>query len=419
MEANIRRFLPGNGSLMKLVISVISLILFVGVVIYAVYETTKATVTVMVDEEEVTVQTHASTVAELMMEQEWDVNEYDHIEPSLDTEIDGNMLVTWQPAKQVAITIDGQEQDVWTTADTIEELLHELDIAYTDHDNIEPAVTTEISEKLAVNYESAFQVELTSDGEQQEFWTTSTTVADFLERENVTLGELDRVEPALEERIDEATDIRVIRVEKVTDVVEETVAFGTVTKRDEDLENGKEKVVNDGEEGQVNKHYEVVLEDGEEISRELVKTETVKESQDRVVAVGTRPAAPSVSRSASPSPSTNTNNSSGGQSSGGSSEASSGRTMTVTATAYTASCSGCSGVTATGINLNNNRNMKVIAVDPSVIPLGSRVHVEGYGTAVAGDTGGAIKGNKIDVHVPTKEDARRWGRKSVKITILD
>ncbi|MFC0015294.1 MULTISPECIES: LysM peptidoglycan-binding and 3D domain-containing protein [Allobacillus] len=96
-----------------------------------------------------------------------------------------------------------------------------------------------------------------------------------------------------------------------------------------------------------------------------------------------------------------------------------GRTLTVEATAYTANCAGCSGVTATGIDLNNNPNMKVIAVDPNVIPLGSRVHVEGYGEAIAGDTGGAINGNIIDLHVPTKAEAYQWGRKTVEVTILD
>ncbi|WP_100332395.1 LysM peptidoglycan-binding domain-containing protein [Bacillus xiapuensis] len=96
-----------------------------------------------------------------------------------------------------------------------------------------------------------------------------------------------------------------------------------------------------------------------------------------------------------------------------------GKTMTVTATAYTAQCNGCSGVTATGINLNANRNAKVIAVDPNVIPLGSKVYVEGYGTAIAGDTGGAIKGNRIDLHVPTKSQANSWGVRTVNITILD
>ena len=90
----------------------------------------------------------------------------------------------------------------------------------------------------------------------------------------------------------------------------------------------------------------------------------------------------------------------------------------VEATAYTAYCSGCSGVTATGIDLRANPHLKVIAVDPKVIPLGSRVWVEGYGEAIAGDTGGAIKGNKIDVFFPSQQDALNWGRKTVTIKIL-
>ncbi|RHW33968.1 LysM peptidoglycan-binding domain-containing protein [Lysinibacillus yapensis] len=89
------------------------------------------------------------------------------------------------------------------------------------------------------------------------------------------------------------------------------------------------------------------------------------------------------------------------------------------ATAYTASCEGCSGVTATGINLKQNPNAKVISVDPSVIPLGSKVYVEGYGEAIAGDTGSAIKGNKIDVFIPSKQAAINYGVKQVKVTILN
>lgn len=97
----------------------------------------------------------------------------------------------------------------------------------------------------------------------------------------------------------------------------------------------------------------------------------------------------------------------------------SSKEITVEATAYTASCEGCSGITATGINLIDNPNQKVISVDPSVIPLGSKVYVEGYGEAIAGDTGGAIKGNKIDVFIPSKQDAINFGRKQLKVTILN
>src|SRR5699024_7207757 len=74
-----------------------------------------------------------------------------------------------------------------------------------------------------------------------------------------------------------------------------------------------------------------------------------------------------------------------------------GETISAEATAYTASCDGCSGTTATGVDLNENSDEKVIAVDPDVIPLGSKVHVEGYGTATAADTGGDINGDRVDL----------------------
>ncbi|MGD2199827.1 LysM peptidoglycan-binding domain-containing protein [Lysinibacillus fusiformis] len=91
----------------------------------------------------------------------------------------------------------------------------------------------------------------------------------------------------------------------------------------------------------------------------------------------------------------------------------------VEASAYTASCEGCSGITSTGMNLKTNPNAKVISVDPAVIPLGSKVYVEGYGEAIAGDTGGAIKGKRIDVFFPSQQDANNFGVKQLKVTILD
>lgn len=94
------------------------------------------------------------------------------------------------------------------------------------------------------------------------------------------------------------------------------------------------------------------------------------------------------------------------------------RTFTVTATAYTAQCDGCSGITYTGVNLLKDRQAKVIAVDPKVIPLGTKVYVEGYGYATAEDIGGAIKGNRIDIHLPTKKEAYAWGVREVSLTIL-
>ena len=95
------------------------------------------------------------------------------------------------------------------------------------------------------------------------------------------------------------------------------------------------------------------------------------------------------------------------------------RELTVEASAYTANCTGCSGITATGIDLRKNPDIKLIAVDPTVIKLGTKVWVEGYGEAIAGDKGTAIKGNKIDVYLKNREDALKWGRKQVKIKIYE
>lgn len=97
----------------------------------------------------------------------------------------------------------------------------------------------------------------------------------------------------------------------------------------------------------------------------------------------------------------------------------SGKTLTMRATAYTAYCEGCSGITANGTDIRSNPNLKVIAVDPRVIPLGTKVWVEGYGEAIAADTGGAIKGNKIDVFIPTEGQALQWGVKTVTVKILN
>ncbi|EJS10854.1 cell wall-binding protein EntC [Bacillus mycoides] len=104
---------------------------------------------------------------------------------------------------------------------------------------------------------------------------------------------------------------------------------------------------------------------------------------------------------------------------------SSSRELRVVATAYTADPlengykAGDQVKSAMGHNLTANPNMKLIAVDPSVIPLGSKVWVEGYGVAIAGDTGGAIKGNKIDVLMPDKGTSSNWGRKTVTVKILN
>jgi len=91
-----------------------------------------------------------------------------------------------------------------------------------------------------------------------------------------------------------------------------------------------------------------------------------------------------------------------------------GATLHMIATAYTAGCYGCSGITATGARAG----FGIIAVDPHIIPLGTKLFIPGYGRAVAGDTGGAIHGHRVDLGMSTIAQALRFGRRPITVYVL-
>lgn len=390
----------------KVYLSIVALFVLAVTCGFVGYETTKANVTLIHDGKKTEVNTHANTVRELLSEQNIKINQHDSVKPGLDAKVTDNMKIDYLQAKEINLTVNGKEKTIWTTAKTVEQFVQEQQLTLKEHDSIKPNLTADIKDQGKIQIESAFTVKLVVGGKAQQVWTTSTTVADLLKQQKVSLGEIDRVSPAKSDKITGKTQVEVIRVEKVTDVVEEETPFAVVNRKDSGLTKGKERVVQDGTKGKREKRFEVVMENGKEISRKLISEKTLSDSSDKIVAVGTKAKPqpkpqPVVSRSQSASSS------------------SGGREITVTSTAYTANCAGCSGITATGFNLKSNPNAKVIAVDPSVIPLGSKVYVEGYGYAIASDTGGAIKGNKIDVFFSSQSQAESWGRKSVKIRIIN
>ena len=370
---------------------------------YGANELTKQPVSISINGKKQSVRTHAKTVGELMKSLNIKTRKEDHISPAEDTKITSNMNVEYIAAKPVHLAMDGEEKQVWTTAGTVGKILKELNLELAEHDQIEPSVDKEIKKDMKLTLQRAFKVTVKDAGKNKDIWTTSTTVADFLKHHKISIKGDDEVKPALDETLTkDQANIHITRIKKVTDVVEENIPFDVKKKEDASLEKGTEKVVQDGKEGKLKKHYAVIKKNGKEVSRELIKEETAAESKAKIIAVGTkRKTVAQIS----------TNVSRGNEASG--------KEFYVTSTAYTASCSGCSGHTATGVNLKNNPGSKVIAVDPSFIPLGTKVHVEGYGYAVAADTGSAIKGRKIDVFFPSKSAAYRWGNKRVKIKVLN
>ncbi|RDW15294.1 hypothetical protein CWR48_19930 [Oceanobacillus arenosus] len=405
----ISKLLPA--SKLKLVISVIGILALVLFSWFILFEATKAEVVISDNGEKQTIDTHINTVGELLNEVGIVVSDHDVLSHDKNAAIENGMTINYESAKQITVTIDGNNLTYYTTADTVGDFLTEQDLSFTAHDIVSHKATESTADGLQIDVITAYQVAVHDGGKEQTVWTTGGSVADLLNTNEIKLNEHDRIVPNVEEMVNNKTTISIVRVDKMVDEVNENVSFTTEKQQDSTLFEGEERVITQGQDGVVVKKYEITTENGIEVSRELVNEEVKEASINRVIAVGTKK--PQANQGIVTLASTSSSGENLVQTSTG------GNTLTMTASAFTSKCDGCSGYTATGIDLSANPHMKVIAVDPNVIPLGSKVWIEGYGVAVAGDTGGAINGNRIDVHVPTKADAYSWGVKTVQVKILD
>lgn len=385
-------------------IGVLALVLFSG---YVVYETAKAEVVIVNNGEEQVVHTHKNTVEELFAEAGITVGAHDAISHEIDAPVENGMKIDYKTAMQVTVVIDGTAESFYTTEDTIQGFYKEQNLSFSEHDDVSHQQTEAIEDGLEINVTKAYDVAINDGGEKKVVSATGGTVEELLANHDIVLNDADKIKPGLDKTVKKDMEISIVRVTTETEEVTEAVAYSTEEKQDSSLPKGEEKIITQGQEGQIVKEYKITKENGKEVNRELVDEEVKKESVNHVVAVGTKEATQKSDSNLVTLSDKSSNEPSGG------------KTLTVTASAFTASCSGCSGVTSTGINLQANPNMKVIAVDPNVIPLGSKVWVEGYGVAVAGDTGGAIKGNRIDVHVPNKSAAYSWGVRTVQVKIIN
>lgn len=175
----------------------------------------------------------------------------------------------------------------------------------------------------------------------------------------------------------------------------EPIPHGTVVRPAKDMTAGASKTIQPGKDGERLVTYRVVWEGDEERSREEIESKIVRKPVPEIIAVGGRGKFPSR----------------GGYASGR-------RVLTMIATGYDpspASNGNSTGRAATGLKLGHG----VVAVDPSFIPLGTRLYIEGYGYAVAADVGSAIKGNRIDLGHDTRRGAMAVGRRLVRVHILD
>lgn len=186
---------------------------------------------------------------------------------------------------------------------------------------------------------------------------------------------------------------RVFYDDKVVDV-----PYKSVRKENAWMARGRTRLISRGKTGKSSVRYKITAIAGKEVKREIVREKTLKEAKPEIVAYGTGKAV-FASRAKDHSQAKFSGTSAG--------------SLIMTATGYYKYVTG-TGITATGRKATKG----VVAVDPRVIPLGTKLFVEGYGYAIAADKGSAIKGNRIDLCFDTYQEAKRYGRRKVTVQII-
>lgn len=303
--------------------------------------------------------------------------------------------------KTVTMEIDGKEETFVTYKGTVKDVLDTNGVEVNPKDKVQPALNSKVSEGDTISIKRAVSVELTVGDKQVKIDTAEDTIEEMLEVEEELKNQgiefnegLDEITPALNTKITSNLKINLVKVEVKKELAKEAIDFDVVVETDANLDSGLEEVRQDGASGEKEVTYEIVYKNGEEFSRAVKSSKVVAEPVNKVVAQGTRKTFASRD----------------------------GQLLNYKSVIYCESTAySGGGVTATGtVPVRDPNGISTIAVDPRVIPLGSLVYVEGYGRAVAADTGGAIKGNIIDVYVNSEAEAyNNWGRKyDVPVYIL-
>ncbi len=291
--------------------------------------------------------------------------------------------------KEVTIIENGHKvKEILTAKGTVGDLLKEENIYLNKGDVVKPSEEEPLQEGMVVNITRAFPVIIEVEGSEKTVVTRPSTVQEIIKMAGLKLGPQDRVFPELGTYVKEKSKIKITRVTTKKIVKRIPVNFREERRWDNTLEKGVKKVLREGEKGIREKVLLVTYEDGQEVSRKIISDVIVKKPVNRLVSLGNMQLASREGKGFRYS-----------------------RVLNVTASAYT--------YTGNRTYTNTVPRKGTIAVDPRVIPLGTRLYVEGYGYGRAEDVGSSIKNNRIDVFMESSQQALRWGIRRVKVYILE
>lgn len=292
--------------------------------------------------------------------------------------------------KKIDITVDGRTTTITTLQGKPETVLAQAGVVLAANDEYRLS-TPKLQNGTTIEVFRAVPVNITYQGKVETMVTGKPTVGELAASLGILKEDIKLI-PDEKTRIQSGMSIQAITIsEKVIErQIEEP--FPIVRQPDATMEKGAEEVAEEGQNGVKVQAVKLHFADGSQVSEEVVSENITVQPKPKIIKVGTRDTI-DTSRGAQRFR----------------------RAEWMEATAYLPTDGSAEGLTATGIAARRG----IVAVDPDVIPLGTRVYIPGYGLALAADTGGAIVGNKIDLCMESHSEAWRFGRRTVKVYILE
>ncbi len=327
------------------------------------------------------IRTRATTPGKILAEAGVRLGAYDRVSLEEVQDADGSPIlrIAVRRAVQVPLHEDGQETVLYTTASTVGEVLQEAGFTLYLADRVRPDLRSPLTAGMHIYLERSRPVTVRVDGRTVRTRTHRETVGEVLADLGIVLTGEDTSRPAPDSPLEEETTVEVVRVAESFIVRQEPIPFEVVWQPDPDLELDQRRLIQDGAPGVLEQRFRVRYENGQEVSRTLDSQYVAVPPTTKIIGYGTKIV---VRQLETPQ---------------GTVEY--WRVIRMLATSYSASTAGVPptspyyGRTRLGLPMRHG----IVAVDPRVIPLGSRVYVPGYGVGLAADTGGAIRGRRIDL----------------------
>ncbi|MGV8980891.1 3D domain-containing protein [Clostridium sp.] len=311
--------------------------------------------------------------------------------------------------KNLIVIVDGKQIKLVTYQRTFDSALRKADIDIALKDKIDKVLDSKIVNNDVITINRAVNLKVLVDNKELNITSAEKDIALMLDTEKIVVSPNDKVSPSREDSLSKDMNITITRVKTETVQEKKPIDFKTVIKKDNATLKSQSKIVQKGINGEKNVTLNVTYENGKEVTRKVIKETVVKEPQHKIIAQGTLSNI-TLSRGSS------SNNSIQNIKA----DTSSNKTFTVKATAYWATDGINNTYTFSGRKaVRNSNGYSTIAVDPNVIPMGTKLYVEGYGYAIAADKGSGVKGKFIDVFFNTSEEASNWGVKYLEVKILD